>query len=355
MKRILLILVIAQLSLVAAVAQPPARQRQQQQQQQQEAATKQIAVSERAQMDYPTAPTMPDDVAWRRDLYRKIDLTAEQNAVLYYPQEPTADRMNLFTYLFKLVMRRQITAYDYTIDGNENLVSSNVAKPQDILDRHHIRYESKDGKFRIEDSDIPSADVKAYYVKESTYFDQHTSQFRTQITAICPIRTELDEFGAGETAYPMFWLKYDDIAPYLAKLELMASGYNNAATITADDYFATNRYDGTIYKTSNLQGIVLANYCQTDTALQAEQDRIEQELVTLENHVWGTDEQIDSLATDSLAADSLQTTKATKKSKKKTDTDTSSRTQVKQEKESGSSSSSSSSSSPRLSVRRQRH
>ena len=355
MKRILLILFTIHLSLCTATAQPPARQKQAQQQAAQAEATKEIAVSERAQMDYPTAPTMPEDAAWRRDLYRKIDLTAEQNAVLYYPQEPTADRMNLFTFLFKLVMRRQITAYDYTIDGNENLVSSNQAKPQDILDRHHIRYESKDGKFRIEDSDIPSADVKAYYVKESTYFDQHTSQFRTQITAICPIRTELDEFGAGETAYPMFWLKYEDIAPYLAKLELMGSSYNNAATITADDYFTTNKYDGTIYKTANLQGIVLANYCPTDTALQAEQERIEQELVTLENHVWGTDVDTATVETDSIAA--TEETKASKKSKKSSEeTSTSSRSQLKREQESSSSTTKTkSSSSPTLSVRRQRH
>lgn len=354
MKQSILALLLA-LSLLPAGAQPPARQKQAAQQAAEEAAAKETAVSERAQLDYPTAPAMPEDASWRRDLYRQIDLTKDKNAVLYYPQEPTADRMNLFTYLFKLVMHRQVPAYDYTIDGNENLVSSNIAKPQDILDRHHIPYITKGEKFRIEDSDIPSADVKAYYIKESTYFDQHTSQFRTQVTAICPIRRELDEFGAGETSYPMFWLKYEDIAPYLAKLELMGSSYNNAATITADDYFATCQYEGTIYKTSNLQGIVLANYCTTDTALLQEQQRIEKELATLEDHVWGIDSIADA-ERDSLAQLEEETDKKSKKKKKdeEEDTSTSSRSQLKRQQENNSSSSSSSST-PRFSVRRQRH
>ena len=336
--------------VVPSVAQPPARIKQAKQQEAKQVQQKSVGVSERAQLEYPTAPAMQEDVSWRRDLYRVIDLQKDKNAVLYYPQEPDGDKVNLFTYLFKLVLHRQIKAYDYTIDGNENFKDANVLKPKDILDRHHIRYESKGDQFRIEDSDIPSSDVKSYYVKESTYFDQHTSSFHTQITAICPVREEADEFGGASARYPMFWLKYEDIAPFLAKLTLMASNYNNAATISADDYFTTKQYEGSVYKTSNLQGKVMAN---SDSVMKKEQKRIEQEVTTLEEHVWKGDSTL--FKKDSTAAvASTKTSKASKKSKAKEETaSTSSRSQLKRQKSGDTSGSSSSK--PRISVRRQRH
>lgn len=355
MKRLVLTFAIVLLTM-PMIAQPPARVRQakkeQAQQQQQQAQS--VGVSQRAQLEYPTAPTMPENVAWRRDVYRTIDLTKDKNAVLYYPQEPEGDKMNLFTYLFKLVMRKQITAYDYTIDGKESFTPSNVSKPIDILKRHDIRHEVQGERFRIQDSDIPSADVKAYYIKESTFFDQNTASFHSRVTAICPVLKIGDDdiFGGEAVPHPMFWLKYEDIAPYLAKLELMASNYNNAATISADDYFNTKQYDGTIYKTNNLQGRVINN---TDSAaVKNEQNRIESELTKFEKNVWGNDSARirEQAIKDSIAAATQKgsKTKITRKSSTKEDTSTSSRSQVKRQN-----GGSTKSSTPRISVRRQRH
>lgn len=334
-------------------AQPPARLRQQKQQAAQKQEQKAVGVSQRAQLEYPVAPSMPEDVSWRRDLYRVINLTDDKNAVLYYPKEPEDGKMNLFTFLFKLVMRQQVKAYKYTMTGKESFNASNVENREDILKRHNIAYQKSGDKFRILDIDIPSADVKSYFIKESTYFDQHTSQFRTQVTAICPVREAGDEFGGTPLKYPMFWLKYDDIAPYLAKLDLMASNYNNAAVISADDYFNTNKYEGKIYMTSNLQDKTID---QSDTAaLKKEQTRIETELATLESHVWGTDsaalKRMQAAKDSTQAAQGKNATTRRSRKQKSDDTSTSSRSQLKRQKSSGSSSASK----PRITVRRQRH
>ena len=354
MKRIVSAFIIT-LLVAPVIAQPPARQRQARQQAEQQQQQQTVGVSERAKLEYPVAPSMPEDVSWRRDLYRAIDLSLDKNAVLYYPQEPEGDKMNLFAYLFKLVMRQQVTPYKHTFSGKENFSSAN------ILSRASIPYQKNGDKFRVLDIDIPSDAVKLYYVKESTYFDQHTAQFRRQITALCPVLEQSDEFiSSGSRQIPMFWLKYEDIAPYLSKLELMASNYNNAATITADDYFTTNQYEGKIYMTSNLQG----NKLPTDTTLAAVQKHIEGELATLESHVWGTDsvaaKRMQARA-DSLAAASEQSSDKADKSARKSketanDDSTSSRSQLKRQKSGESTGKSSkSSSSPRISVRRQRH
>ena len=60
--------------------------------------TQQGGMTQRMRIQYPTALDMPEDVVWRRDIYRELDLTQEENAGLYDPVEPQGKRMNLFTY-----------------------------------------------------------------------------------------------------------------------------------------------------------------------------------------------------------------------------------------------------------------
>lgn len=253
------------------------------------AAKPQQVSDDRAQLDFPVAPDMPKDVSWRRDIYRSIDLTQDANATLYYPLEQEGDQINLFTYIFRLIMRGQIKAYAYTLSGNEKFDDANIVKAKELLDRYHIYYETKDGRTHINDSDIPAAEVTEYFIKESSYFDQRTATFHTKVVALCPVLKRADDFGGADARYPMFWVKYSDLEPYLTKLPLTGSNYNNAATMSADDYFAMNRYKGKIYKTNNLQGRVLANYCTTDSAMTKEQNKIEKQLTDFEQHIWGKD------------------------------------------------------------------
>ena len=267
---------------------------------------------DRASLQFPVAVEVPEDVVWRRDVYRQLDLTLDKNAPLYYPVEPSAGQINLFTYLFDLLLTGKITAYQYKLDGNESFTSRDKVDVKELLERYHIYYEEQNGRPRVNASDIPSAEVSRYYIKESSYFDQRTSTFRTKVTALCPVLMRGDDFGGEATPYPLFWLKYDDISTYLARHTMMASNYNNVTNMTAADYFSMNLYDGKIYKTNNMQGKVLANYCKTDSAMANEQKLIEKQLSDFEKHVWGHD---DSVAVDSTAAKEAVETKKEKASR----------------------------------------
>lgn len=239
--------------------------------------------------DFPVAPAMPADADWRRDIYRSLDLRKDENAVLYYPQTPKNGQENLFVYLFKLLLRGQVKAYNYTLDGNEDFSVKNQVSAKELMDRYQIFYETKDGRMRVNDSDLPSHQVSVYFVKESSYYDQHTGTFRSAVTAICPVRSAGADLGSfGQT--PLFWLRYEDIAPYLAKFVLHTSNYNNAATMSANDYFTGAHYKGDIYKTENLQDRVLINdYESNDTLLTQERQRIEQQLADVQKRVWKGD------------------------------------------------------------------
>ncbi|SEA93872.1 gliding motility associated protien GldN [Xylanibacter ruminicola] len=351
MKRLLFISTLA-LIVSAAVAQPPQRRAEQQAQQQAKQNAASSAMSMRAQISFPTAVEMPEEVVWRRDIYREISLEDDANGGLYYPVEPQGKQLNLFTYIFKLALNGYIPVYEYPTDGSDVFTDATKTDMKALLDNYHIYYEEKDGKIRVDNSDIPSAMVKKYYLKESAYYDQANSSFHIKVQALCPIM--MDEFGGEATQYPLFWVKYSDLEPYLNRQTVMASSMNNAATVSMDDFFTLNMYRGKIYKTNNAQGKTLLQLCGGDEAkMTAEQKRIEAELEGFKKTIFGDPAKRDSL--DSIAA--LKDSKADKKVKaaKNKPAATKGVKVAKQKSFKTEKSSGSSNSGARVSVRRQRH
>ena len=353
MKRLFLILMVA--GLAAGLYAQPAKRRVTNS----NAAAKRGAAArntntDRAALLFPVKQAMPEDVVWKRDVYRTLDLTKDANAPLYYPVEPRGRQVNLFTYVFHLMLSGRVNAYTYKLDGVESFDKKDRMEVRDVLDRYSIYYEEKDGKFVVENNDVPSAEVTRYYIKESVYLDQRTGTFSTKVTAICPVLMRgADEFGSEATPYPLFWLNYDEVAPWLSRLPIMASNLNNVTNMTADDYFAMNRYDGKIYKTNNMQGTALANYCKTDSAMLKEQKRIEKEIYDFEEGVWGHMSKEDSIK--AAREDSIRIAKEGPKAKKSTsrrssDGGTQAKVKTPKQKSTGGSGSSA----PRVSVRRQR-
>ena len=301
----------------------------------------------RAELMFPKSVEVPQEVVWRRDIYRTIDLTDGTNAALYYPLTPQGNQVNLFTLLFQLVNQGKLPVYRYNTDGLENFSKENRMHFKDMLDRYSIPYEVSGNTIRVDNVDIPSSEVLSYYVKESSYYDQNTATYNSRVTAFCPVLHRADEFSVDPVKYPLFWVKYDDAATYLAAHTIMVSDLNNAATMSMADFFDSNKYHGKIYMTTNMQGKTLQEYCPTDSLLKGEQARIEKEIKDFEQHLWH--EPIDSVALakqDSI--DQAQGTKKSRRAQRAAKTTASKRSKSK-------SSSSSASSAPRVSVRRQRH
>lgn len=344
--KITLLLLLTVSFPMASLAQPQARRQAQQAQRQ----NRTDNLTTRARISFPTSAQMSEDVVWRRDIYREIKLDDNANAGLYYPVEPIGSQMNLFTYIFKLMMTGQIRAYEYRLDGNEVFNDSAIVKPLAFLDNYHIYYERQNGRVHLDNSDIPSREVKSYYIKECAYYDQVSATFHKSVTALCPIMTREDDFGDGAARYPLFWVKYDDLAPFISKQIIMTSNLNNASTMSVADFFTKNMYSGKIYKTTNMLGQTLAQYCDTETALTDEQKRIEKELTDFEKNIWGDQARKDSLDSVAKAGGDVKKDKKVRKNRRAA---ASSDSKVKTKK--AKSSASSSSSAARVTVRRQRH
>ena len=376
---VLIALFIVHCSLFISVAQAQPKQRRNQQPtqaQQKSQSGNQGGMTQRARLMYPVAADMPEDVVWQRDIYREVDLNQGANAGLYYPLQPKGKQMNLFTYIFKLAQNGYIPIYEYSPTESEERFEESAKRPfKDMLDDQGIFYEEKEGKVVIDNCDIPSEEVRRYFLKESAYYDQTTSTFHRKVIALCPVRMSAfpanpDEngssgddggddgddfsFGGGdfgdEPHRPMFWIKYSDLEPFLNRQSIIINDNNIAATVTMEDFFTLNKYTGKIYKVTNMLGRNLADYCKTDSALAKEQARIEAELESFRKNIFGNPEEKDSLNAANEAADTkkAKAEKASRSSEPKAKTEKVKRTKTSSPKSSGGGSA-------RVSVRRERH
>ncbi len=250
-----------------------------------------INLSVRAKGLYESNSSAEKDIPWMRVVYRQLDLTKEANLPLYYPEDPTEELQNLFRILLRLLADNKVTAYEY-LDGREVFTDKYKVNVREMLDRFSIIYTEQKGSteknplFSIDESDVPCYEVLSYYLIEKWAFNRGTSRFDVMIEAICPVLHRSGDFGGEPLRYPMFWLKYDDIRPYLAQQYIITGDANQVMQHNYDDYFKMNMYDGDIYKTRNLRNQSLMQQYPTDSLLRHAQDSIENTLQSFEKGLW---------------------------------------------------------------------
>ncbi|MDR2474109.1 MAG: gliding motility protein GldN, partial [Tannerella sp.] len=231
------------------------------------------------------------NAGWMRTVYRELDLLKEKNTPLYYPTQELNGSVNFFTSIFRLVSEGKIKIYRY-LDGYEAFDDDNKLEFKDMLDNFNIFYEivpasgNQPPRYIINSSDVPSGEVKTFLIKEAWYFDRNNSLFDVKTLAVCPIAYIIADAGGLERRMPMFWVKYEDIRPYVKNNFIMTSNLNNAKTFTVDDFFRRRMFEGDIVKTENLMNLVLNQYCPTPDSLEAERKRIENQLVAFNDSLW---------------------------------------------------------------------
>lgn len=255
--------------------------RKQQAEEQQKAGVPQLSV--RAEMMNIEQTQDLTNATWMREIYRYLDLNKGKNAALYNPVQPIGDRMNLYTMIFKLMASGNLTGYKFEREVFTNEFKENF---KDVLERLEIPFEQNGDVFTVTEYDIPSNEVQGYYVKEVWYFDQKQSVVDTKIIAICPVVSRQDDFGIGAERYPQFWILYEDIRPYAARMPIMTSDKNNIMDKTIDDFFRLHLFDGEIYKAANMENKILAEKYKTPEALKQAQEEIEQELKAFDQKLW---------------------------------------------------------------------
>lgn len=248
-----------------------------------------VKITDRMQGFFDNAPTHDADLAYMRQIYRSLDLkeTAE-NQPLYFPEDIVDGQKNLFRIILGLVVDGKIPAYEY-LDGREVFTDQFKVKTGEMLDRFDIYYQTQGSGDRavytIEEADVPTGQVLKYYIIEKWEFDRRSSRMKTQVEAICPVLTRSGDFG-GEQNYPMFWVKFDQLRPYLAQQYVFLTDDNNLPQYSLDDYFNLGMYKGEIYKTKNLRNLSMAQMYPDEDDMKRAQDSIDTRLREFGKNLW---------------------------------------------------------------------
>lgn len=252
--------------------------------------TAQPGVTDRMTGFYETKDAHEADLEYMRQIYRLLDLEKPQNTPLYFPEDVIDGQENLFRMIFRLVTEGKIPAYEY-LDGREVFTDRYKVNVGEMLDRFDIYYTPGEGgseknpTYAIEESDVPTGQVNSYYIIEKWEYDRRSNTMKTRVEAICPVLTRMSDFG-GEARYPMFWVRFDALRPYLAQQYIFLDDDNNLARYSLDDYFNMGMYDGEIYKTQNLKNLSMVQMFPDEDDLKRAQDSIDNRLRNYGKEVW---------------------------------------------------------------------
>lgn len=255
-----------------------------------------VKVTGRQQAFFEQNEPSEADLQWTKTVYRVLDLTKGKNPALYYPEEPNEDGQSMFFIIMRLLANNKISAYEY-LDGREMFTDEYKIKVSEMLDRFHVLYSEAKGSseknplYAIDDSDIPGNEILSYYIIEKWSFDTRSNKMRSHVEALCPVLHRQDEFGGEPIKFPMFWVKLNDIRPYIAQQFVFTDDDNNLMRYNLDDFFKLNMYQGDIYKVKNLRNQSLMQLYPDPQALKHAQDSIEERLHRFDKDLWAPSRQ----------------------------------------------------------------
>jgi len=221
-----------------------------------------------------------------------IMLTEKQNLVLYYPTANIGGRMNLVNLLLKGIENGELNAYDPNDDHNEFARKISMAEIDQYLgakvDTIDVADEYGNLVRTIRETGRKTDEIKRLLIKEKLYFDKKHSVLNRRVIGICPIRVYMRE-GADEDAAPemqkTMWIYMPEARNILARHPIF-NRFNDAQNVSFDDFFMQHRYDGMIYRISNVyNNRDIREYSSGMDALY-EAQRIQDEIFDWEQDLW---------------------------------------------------------------------
>ena len=247
-------------------------------------------ITDRQQSFFEVKEPSDADLQWMKVIYREVDLMKGKNAALYYPEMPNEDGENLYFIIMRLLARNQISAYDYQ---DEIFNEDHKIDVGEMFDNYSIYYTEAKGStdknkiYEFEPADIRANQCLSYYIIEKWEFDTRSNQMKARVEALCPVLHQEDDWSGETGRYPMFWVKLNDIRPYLAQQYVFTDDDNNLPRYSIDDFFKLNMYTGEIIKTKNLRNQGLKQmYPDNPEAYKHAQDSIEQRLRRFNQDLW---------------------------------------------------------------------
>lgn len=245
-----------------------------------------IHVAEKKPINY--YPVREADIAWKKRIWRTIDLRQKANHALYYPEVPKKEWKNFMTIIMDAIREGSITAYDPQDDQFlVPLTYQEIEKQFTTIDTIPV-YDPNNPqrllRYDVVKDDFEASEVQRLWLKEEWFFDKQRSIVDVRILGVCPIVNSYDE-GDNLIGYEkMFWIYFPEARPVLAQA-IVFNRHNSAEKRTYDELFWKRQFGSYIHKEENVYDREITDYASgMDALLEAE--RIKNELAEFEHSLW---------------------------------------------------------------------
>jgi gliding motility associated protien GldN len=253
-----------------------------------------------------------DDVVWSRVVYRVVDMRFKQNYQLYTPlsaTDPTyssllkvmleavADGMEVYAKSEKNGEFRPIFNEDRKRSGEEvfpllDLHADNQKAADQRADERILRLDSNSVvEFNTSAFSQYAKNQLKYVIQEVIFFDKHYSRMYSKILAIAPMHADRIAMSEGmpvmDALYGqiLFWVPFDAFRPYMAQQYVTPRG-SDSKRETFDEFFIQKRYSSYLVGVNNIYNKMIPQMATTYEEIHKEQERIEAELLSVEQDLW---------------------------------------------------------------------
>ena len=229
------------------------------------------------------------DVYIRRRLWRMIDFRLPFNQFFYFPVTPVQDRISFMTMVMRGMEEGQIRAFDpITDDFTRPLTFEEFMAQNTTITTREVEDLDNLGQMitRTDTVTFHTGSVMMLRMKEDWFIDRQRGGRYNRVLGLAPVirqyHEESGEFMGNQT---MFWIHYAESRPLLVNTDAF-NQHNSAARLSFDDVFAWQRFfNSFIQKIDNPQDRMLQEFLQ-GWQLLAESNRIQIELLNLEEDLW---------------------------------------------------------------------
>lgn len=255
-----------------------------------------------------------DDVVWSRVVYRIIDMRFKQNYQLY---TPVTANDPMYSSLFRTMLRgiengmpiyeKSSTIGDIkpyfnvaalskkeiptllNTDRTGELGDGNITTSDYML----LNYDPATDKLTFNDYSYKGfvRNQLKFMIQEVIFFDRHYSRLFSKIMAIAPMNVDNADITSETTVMQslygqiLFWVPFDAFRPYMAQQYVTSRG-SDSQRMTFDDFFVQKKYTSYIVGVNNVYNRMVPELATTPEEIRKEQERIETELLNVEQDLW---------------------------------------------------------------------